>query len=367
VFATRSWPAAGWRAGRAVFVALAFGSAACPGPGPGPGPIIGPGGLIDTAAIGRQIDTTITNISTDATRWSTELQGLVTYLTDQKLPQAATFVRDSLQDGIARVGIEFRCNVDFTAQRVRQSLAALKSAILSAGKDTATTTLFPPFVCTATPQDIKWIEAPQVISFAGYDFHPTGISVLLIGRGGQTSDISTALTQPSPYQLTLNLSGAGAAFPRDCSRVELRWQGQAFSTLSCLTDCPPARPPDVIPADDKIVLDETHTCGDSVLTGCRFDHDAGGACPNGYSRVSPFGNNKVSGKGTGNCGEGDQSPSGALSTHWQTSNPADCSVHEHIGLSGGTIGGFWTCRYVVTAHKPEQIIPHPPPQVGWCH
>jgi len=45
----------------AVF-ALTLGSAACGGLGP----IIGPGGAIDTAAIGRQIDTTITNISTDA-------------------------------------------------------------------------------------------------------------------------------------------------------------------------------------------------------------------------------------------------------------------------------------------------------------
>ena len=359
----RQWPASAGRAGRIALFTLALCPVACGGLGP----IVGPGGAIDTAAIGRQIDTTITNISTDATRWSTELQGLVTYLTDQKLPQAATFVRDSLQDGIARVGIEFRCNIDFTAQRVKQGLKALKDAILSAGQDTTSSTQFPPFVCTATPPDIKWVEAPQAISLAGYDFHPTGIAVTLIRRNGQATDITTALTQPSPYQLTLNLSGAGAAFPRDCARVELRWQGTAISTLSCLTDCPPGRPPDVIPADDKIVLDETHTCGDSALTGCRYDHDAGGACPNGYFRVPPIGGGKVSGKGSGNCGEGDQSPSGQSSTHWQSNNTADCAIHEHIGLSGGTLGGFWTCRYIVTARKPEQIITHPPPQVGWCH
>lgn len=360
--AVRQWPAPVGRAGRMALFVLALGTAACPGPGG----LIGPGGAIDTAAIARQIDTTITNISTDATRWSTELQGLVTYLTDQRLPQAAAFVRDSLQDGIARVGIEFRCNVDFTAQRVKQGLKALKDAILSAGQDATSTVQFPPFVCTATPPDIKWVEAPQAISFAGYDFHPTGIAVTVIGRTGHTTDISTALTQPSPYQLTLNLSGAGAAFPRDCARVELRWQGTAISTLSCLTDCPAGRPPDIIPAEDKIVLDETHTCGDSALTGCRYDHDAGGACPNGYFRLDPFSVTKVAGKGTGNCGEGDQSPGGGGS-HWQSGNTADCAIHEHIGLSHGTFQGYWTCRYIVTARKPEQVITHPPPQVGWCH
>lgn len=351
------------RASRVVIVALALGATACPNMGP----LVGPGGMIDTAEIGRQIDRTITNISTDTTRWGAELDGLARYLVDQKLTQAATFVRDSLQDGIARVGVEFRCNVDFTAQRVRQGLKALKDAILSAGSDATSTVEFPPFVCTATPPHIKWDEAPQSISLAGYDFHPSGIKVTVIGRGGQQTDISTALTQPSPYQLILNLSGAGAGFPRDCARVELRWKGAAISTLSCLTDCPPGQPPTVIPAQTRIVLDETHTCGDSVLTGCRFDRDAGGACPNGFFRLSSFEVTKVAGKGSGNCGEGSQNPSGGNNTHWQSSNTSDCSIHEHIGLSGGTLNGFWTCRYIVTARKPEQVITHPPPQVGWCH
>jgi hypothetical protein len=365
----RSWSAFVEHARRAVVVALTLGAAACPAfsSGGGAGGLVGSGGLVDTTEIGRQIDRTITNISTDTTRWSAELDGLARYLVDQKFTEAATFVRDSLEDGIARVGVEFRCNVDFTVRRVRQGLEALKEAILSLGGDTTSTTTFPPFVCTATPPDIKWVEAPQAISLAGYDFHPTGITVTVIGRAGQTTDITAALTQPSPYQLILNLTGAGATFPRDCARVELRAQGSLISTLACLTDCPPGEPPTIIPAESRIVWDETRTCGDSVLTGCTFNSDVGGTCPTGYFRVTPIEVTKVDGNGSGNCGEGDQNAADPHVTHWQSANPADCSIHEHIGLAGGTFHGFWTCRYIVTALKPEQVINHPPPQVGWCH
>lgn len=345
---------------RNIILSLAVGSSACPGSA------FAPGGVLDPAPILNRIDLTLTNVSTDTSHWIAELQSLVSYLSNQGLTQAATYVRDTLQNGIARVGVEFRCNVDFTSQRLKQGLAALRDAFDKRRGDTSVATSFPPFVCTATPDHVAWKESPQVINLAGYDFHREAMSVVVVGRSGQISDISATATQPSPYQFLINLSGSGAAFPRDCARIEVRWQNSALSTVPCLTDCPPPPPPTIIPPVTQVVIDQTRQCVDSVFTGCRLDEFFTQPCPNEFLRVDPFEVTRLSGKGPGNCGEGDQNELTHLGTTWQSSNPHDCSIHMHIGLQGGTFQGFRNCHYVVSATKPEQVIRHPAPQVGWC-
>lgn len=349
------------RRGRAFLTALAGSTVLSCG-----GPILNPGGPLDVSPILDRLDNTTTNISSDATRWVATLDALVQDLTTRGFTQAASYVRDTLQNGIARVGIEYRCNVDFTAARVKAGLKAIRDAIATLGKDTTPKVEFPSFVCTATPDRIAWPEAPQAIALAGYDFNRDAIKVAVVDRNGQESDITSAMTQSSPYQLLVNLSGAGAAFPRSCTRVVVRWKGNVLSEVPCLTDCPVGPGPVIIPAESKVVLSETHICGDSALTGCRFDRFTQVACPNGFFRVEPFEVTRVAGKGTGNCGEGDQNSPSSFRTHWQSTSKSDCSIHMHIGLEGGTWGGSQTCRFVVTAVKPEQVIPRPSTPVGWC-
>jgi hypothetical protein len=345
-----------------IILSLVLASTACGGS------LFDPGHLLDPTAILNRIDVTLTNVSTDANRSVAELESLVTYLANQGLTQAATYVRDILQNGIARVGIEFRCNVDYLAQRLKQGLMALRAAFEAKRSDTSVTASFPPTICTATPDQVAWPEAPQSISLAGYDFHRDGMSVVVVGRAGQVSDISSAAVQPSPYQLVVNLSSSGAAFPRDCARIEVRWQGSALSTVPCLTDCPPPPPPTVIPAVKNLnQIDTTRKCVDSFLTGCRIDDHIDQKCPDGFNRDDPFTVVRLDGKGPGNCGEGDQNDLTRLGTTWLSHDPHDCSIHVHVGLQGGTFQGFRSCHYIVTATKPEEVITHPPPQVGWCH
>ena len=59
-------------------------------------------------------------------------------------------------------------------------------------------------------------------------------------------------------------------------------------------------------------------------------------------------------------------PASRSSGSRQSADPHDCSIREHIGLQGSTFNGFQTCRFVVTAIKPQEVITHPAPQVGWC-
>ena len=332
-----------------------------------PKPIFSPGGLLDLSGVLRSLDVTLTNVTSDGDRWIATLDALVRDLQGQGLTQAANHVRDILQNGIARVGVEYRCNVDYTATRIRQGLRALRAAIEHAQGDAVPPPEeYQPLVCSASPDRVAWQEAPQSISLAGYDFSRQSLSVAIVEPSGQEIDISFALTQSSPYQIMVNLSGSGAAFPRACAKIVVRWQGTAISEVSCLTDCPPAPPPIVIPPDEKIIINETHTCTDSMLTGCRFDRHVDQACPDGYFRVDPFEVTRVAGRGKGHCGEGDPNTPGPYGSHWQSPNPSDCSIHEHIGLSGGTFNGYLTCHYVVTARRPEQVIPRPAPVVGWC-
>ena len=115
------------------------------------------------------------------------------------------------------------------------------------------------------------------------------------------------------------------------------------------------------------LTNETQTCTDAVLTGCRFDRDTGSACPNGYFRKE-LQVSKVVGSNNGadgHCGEGDVNSTNQFATHWQSASTSDCAIHEHIGLKGG-FQHFQTCRYVVIAERPEQRIPQPAPAVGWC-
>lgn len=345
----------------AALVALLFLNPACSS-------VTGPGGLLDTTPITGRIDTALTNITTNGDTWVATLQSLVHDLQGQGLTSAATYVQDILQNGIARVGVEYRCNVDFTAERIRRGLTALKDAIIAAGNRDATPANadYPPFVCSASPDRVSWKEAPQVISLAGYDFSRTTMTAAIVDRGGAERDISPALTFSSPYQAGINLSSAGANFPQDCSKIVVRWQGKVISDVPCLVDCPSPPPPIIVPGDEKIVFDETRKCTDSFLTGCRLDDDRGQACPNGYLRVEPFEVSKVAGNGEGHCGEGDPNATGPYSSHWQTSDPTDCSIHEHIGLKG-TLNGYASCRWIVKARRPEKVIPQPAPVIGWCH
>lgn len=349
-----------------TLVSFLLGSTACPIPP------IGPGGILDLSNILGKIDTTITNVSSDVDRWAATLGVLVSDLQGQGLTQAATYVRDTLQNGIARVGVEFRCNLDFTTNRVRQGLKALRDAITLAKGDATVSQEFDAFVCSATPDRISWREAPEAIALAGYDFKRENITAAAIDSDGNERDISFAINQASPYQLVVNLSSSGAAFPRACSKIKVRSRGSQISEIPCLVDCPPPPPPIVVPAKEVTLTNETQQCSDPTgFVGCRVDLDRGGACPDGFFRIEPFEVTRGASRGTTNCGDngsGDwqNSPSPA-GTYWQSSDKRDCAIHEHIGVGTWAFNNvFQTCRYVVRALRPEQITPVPGTPIGWC-
>ena len=81
------------------------------------------------------IDYGIVSITTQSDLWRAQLGGLADQLLRSGMVQAAAFVRNTMFDGIARVGVEYRCDADYTSRRIREGLQELKGALLRTGGD----------------------------------------------------------------------------------------------------------------------------------------------------------------------------------------------------------------------------------------
>lgn len=336
---------------------------------PACGPIVctTPGGCpVDLSGAVAAINNGIASITRAGDSWVAALDALHRDLIARDLPIAAGYVRDILEDGVAKVGLELRCDVDFAAQRIRSGLSDLKDAIVGAKKDARPTREYPPTVCFPRPDSIAWTLAPQAVAFSGYDFPMTGMTASVVTLNGQVEDVTGALTMQSKYELTLNLSPSGANFPRSCSRVVLGWHGTQVSAVPCLTACPPAPPPRVTPGFHG-QQPFTERVTDVLLTGNKLEKDENFDCPDGSHRTALV-VTRVSSKGRGNCGEsGDASYNNRSPglTFWQSDDVNNCRFHVHAGIEAG-LGNFQQCSYVVQYAKDDVVEQLPAPVVGWC-
>lgn len=324
------------------------------------------GGLIDLTGAIKALDDGIVNITNSGDAWVATLDQISRDLVDRGLPTAAGYVRDVLETGIAKVGLEFSCRVDFTADRIRKGLSDLKQALLNLNKDASPAVAYPPTVCSTIPDGVRWIEATQSVIFSGYDLSTADTTAVVIAADGSSSDVTPFLTKQSQYQMTVNLSPSGAAFPRSCREIVLNWHGNPVSSIPCLTACPPAPPPIVVPGfsgQEEFFLQVE----DSFLTGGKKESDFLFTCPPGSHRTELI-VQRVSSKGRGNCGESgdgtynDRRPG---HTYWLTDEPNDCRFHGHAGIEAG-LRNFQKCSYIVRYVKDPETRPRPAPTVGWC-
>src|SRR5206468_9438437 len=101
-------------------------------------------------------------------------------------------------------GVETRCTIDFIGNRVRQQLIKLRATLL--GTDAPAPE---PAICDVVPLVIDMNLSPEkrnVLEFFGYDFDRTAIQVTHVAKSGASTDITSLLTRPSRYVMTLNLS-----------------------------------------------------------------------------------------------------------------------------------------------------------------
>ncbi len=317
------------------------------------------------------VNDAITALTDQSDLWRAEIDHLADQLLNAGMTKAAAYVRNTISDGIAIVGIQYQCEVDYTARRIKDALVDVRQAIVAAhGDATPAQTQRPAFVCSITPREIAWQEAPSSLVFHGFDFQPANVSATIEESAGAETDVSTALTWNTAYEVTLNLSDSGARFPRSCVRLKLYSGGHMVSAVACTTSCPEAPPPTIIPAHRQMAQITTNDKCDGPgrgSMGCKFDDNYTRPCTDGYFREEPIEVHVTGGRGRRHCGDSaDQRPSSSgTNTRWLSDNPTDCSFHGHAGVTAG-YRHYVTCQWIVWEQRPEQKIEHPRPVVGWC-
>lgn len=167
---------------------------------------------IETADIVRAVDNAIAALNQNSSEWQDIMNDLIANLEgfDSELASLIRVeVQGLLDRGIAVLGAEFRCNVDFIGNRMRNALIRIKNK--NFGADDIVPPLAP-FVCNVVPSTVDRILIPDrlnVLEFYGYDFDVDGVTLYLQEGNGGRQNITEYLDKPTHYHMTVDLSADG--------------------------------------------------------------------------------------------------------------------------------------------------------------
>jgi len=167
---------------------------------------------IDTADIVRAINNAIAALNQNSSEWQDIMNGLIADLEglDSELASLIRVeVQDMLNRGIAVLGAEFRCNVDFVGNRMRNALIRIKNK--NFGTDDVVPPLAP-YVCNVDPATVDRFLIPDrlnVLEFFGYDFDLDDVRLYLEEGNGGRQNITNYLDKPTHYHMTVDLSAEG--------------------------------------------------------------------------------------------------------------------------------------------------------------
>ena len=181
------------------------------------------------------LDRGINELGVASANWQDIMNKVIEELPDEVQSTITNEVSNLLQRGVAAVGAEFRCNVDFLRIRMRQGLQHIKAKLLG-------TELPPvePHLCQLVPSAIDMSleqNRRNKIEFFGYDFDATSVQVLLDNGSGEV-DITRHLDRPTHYAMTLNLGSSGVQLNAQSKRIILRWNGRNISTMAVIQPAP---------------------------------------------------------------------------------------------------------------------------------
>jgi hypothetical protein len=176
--------------------------------------------------ITRTIDNAINTLNQNSSEWQDIMNRLAAQLQgiDDQLAQLIEVeVQNLLERGIAVIGTEFRCNVDFIGYRMRDALIRIKSEYL--GYDVALDPL-KPYICAVVPTSVDRILIPDrldVLEFFGYDFDLEDVKLYVENSNGGRANVSQHLVKSTHYHMTVSLGPDG---------VQLTSQNNKF-VLTC--------------------------------------------------------------------------------------------------------------------------------------
>jgi hypothetical protein len=213
------------------------------------------------------LDDAINQLAKNSADWQTILQETRDKLTEAAQSTVRTEVSQTLDRAVATTSTEFRCDVDFLRTRVREDLIAIKSKFL--GQQAPP---LQPSLCNVIPSaiDLNLDQSRRnIIEYYGYNFDTTpNLQLVLENADGSTRDVTSNLTKPTYYHMTVNLGGAGVPLDGNSSKFHLRWQEQELSTLSVLQPTTPVcESKSIDPQPVKLTVVPEHTGGDTNFGG----------------------------------------------------------------------------------------------------
>jgi hypothetical protein len=181
------------------------------------------------------IDRGIDNINHDSTRWQSTLREV----SDQLPKDIQSTIRNEMSQlverSIAKTGVEFRCDVDFLAQRAKQGLERIKAMLLNKQPVPVS-----PSFCHVSPGTLNINAPPQsrsTIELAGYDMDQNdqkghALKVFLFSdRTGESIPFTEdRIGRTTHYLLTLNVTGADLETlirNKQISKLKVSWNDTA--------------------------------------------------------------------------------------------------------------------------------------------
>jgi hypothetical protein len=186
------------------------------------------------------LDKAINTLQGESTNWRKVLQETQENLVDEANSSIRNEITNLMENGIATVGIEGRCDADFIRNRTRQELVRTRNKLAqNLGVALLPENSLEPVVCHAVPSPINLGLPPEsrlVAKWTGYDLDKSKVRVLLL-NGNEEIDVTSKLDQSSNYLFTLNLSPAnGVGFSRQSNKILVKTvqEGKLISEVNVI-------------------------------------------------------------------------------------------------------------------------------------
>lgn len=191
-----------------------------------------------------QINNAINALTSANADWEAIVKDLENKLPAELNQTIKTELSQTIQRAEATAGTEFKCGVDFVADRVREHLIRIKDELLK-----QTPPPVAPTFCNVVPLAIDMNLSPErrnLLEFYGYDMDTANAQVLVQNSNG-FADITPRLARPTHYHLTLDLGGNPNPLSANSQKIILKWNDTEISSLSVIQPTTPVCQSAVVP------------------------------------------------------------------------------------------------------------------------
>lgn len=180
------------------------------------------------------LNTAIQQLEQQSSMWREVLEKTKTDLIAAGQSTLANEVSNIAARALSDAGIEARCYTDFLGDRTLTMLRRLRAKI------TGETVPVTPVFCNPTPNVVDLNLAPErrpAVEIAGYNLSTSVVKAYAVSAGGRV-DVSTHLSNPSEFLVTLNTGTNGVPFNATTSKIEFVLSGAPMRSLTVVQPAP---------------------------------------------------------------------------------------------------------------------------------